>query len=710
MSSSNDYPKLYSIGTYDDLDKRFNIEGQFNHVGINHYPDLSYSLIVDNHVSTPSKSIFTCGGVDIGEANSNVDTNMSVSGNLNINSNMLFNENTEIDSLVSASKIKDMDSDLEISFNTDAHVEDLSFSNLFNAFLEDSLIDTTKPYVFITEDDSYSGSTSTISSFNSNGYTKTLSGSNRDILHIFFKFENTITSTTELLNVTLNSSISIHTDSTIECNKFTPSTTIDTSMNLSEYNMITFLRTQSSVGGVHVYVNGEHVTDVSLNGYLYSNNFTGKLSTNLFGSSTNTLSKGSFFHMRYHNPTSAITQSTYDSDYSSIVTNLNDSDYISPITEYSYTSRFITDDLYVDNNLGILTSPHTTYSVTASGDIFTSGSFEQQNADFIFDSVSDSYGRALVHHYNNQTQGKSTSLLNVNYGNDFGYGTQIGGSNSHVGVGKIPSTTYVLDVSGDVYNSSNIDIEGSGTTIVQGDLVVEDNNSIFGGTGSTVYNIETCTFFVRDLGIVAGYGEGSVGLTANDGYGNANVTFNNYNGIADITGCNGRIECDVDDTYETSYMYFEIKSGRTQGTKGTINTPTLLMRLKRTSTESNVYFNGNANCTNIISRSDEKLKENISLLENPMEKIMNINGYNYMWKKDESRQISRMKSGVIAQEVESIIPEIVYMQEGNDDNHKSIDYSGLVAYLIEFINDLKLKLDETKTRYYELSKLYNTNT
>lgn len=705
MSSSNDYPKTYSIGSYDDLDKRFYIEGRFNHVGINHYPDFSYSLIVDNHVSTPPKSIFTYGDVDIGDSgNDNLDNdydlNMNVSGNLNINSNLLFNGDTNMDLLVSATKIKDKESDLEISFNTEFLVSDLSFSNLFNAFLEDSLITTSKPYVFITEDDSYSGSTSTISSFNSNGYTKTLSSSSRDILHIFFKFENSITSTTQLLNI--GGRVSIQTDSTIQMNKFTPST-IDTSMNLSEYNMITFLRFKSITTSMHIFVNGDHITDVSCNSAPYTNNFIGGLSTDLFGSSTNTLSKGSFFHIRYHAPSSAITQSTYDSDYSSIVTNLNDSDYISPITEYSYTSRFITDDLYVDNNLGILTVPNSSYALTASGDIFTSGSFEQQGADFVFDRISDSYGRAFVH-FNTGTQGKSTSYLYVNYKNDFNYGTQIGGSNAHVGVGKIPSTTYVLDVSGDVYNSSNIDVQGSGTSIVQGDLIVKDIDSIFGGTGSTVYNIETCTFFVRDDGITCGYGEGSVGLTANDGYGNANVSFNNYNGIADITGCNGRIECDVDDTDGTSYMYFEIKSGITQGTK---NAPTLLMRLKRTSTESNVYFNGNANCTNIISRSDLNLKENISLLENPMEKIMNINGYNYMWKKDESRQITRMKSGVIAQEVEIIIPEVVYVQ-GNDDRHKSIDYSGLIAYLIESINELKLKLDETKTRYYELSKFYNS--
>ena len=102
----------------------------------------------------------------------------------------------------------------------------------------------------------------------------------------------------------------------------------------------------------------------------------------------------------------------------------------------------------------------------------------------------------------------------------------------------------------------------------------------------------------------------------------------------------------------------------TGGTSTNTNSSHDIMLIQKKSTGNFIYVYGDVNCTNIISRSDENLKENISLLENPMEKIMNINGYNYTWKKDESRQISRMKSGVIAQEVESIIPEIVYARQG----------------------------------------------
>ena len=75
MSSSNNYPKMYSIGTYGDGNKRFYIEGDNNHVGINRLPDPSYSLVIDNHTLDASygnatvKSLMTTGDIDVSNAN-----------------------------------------------------------------------------------------------------------------------------------------------------------------------------------------------------------------------------------------------------------------------------------------------------------------------------------------------------------------------------------------------------------------------------------------------------------------------------------------------------------------------------------------------------------------------------------------------------------------------------------------------------------------
>ena len=64
MSSNDDYPKVYSIGNYSDTSRRFYIEGDQNHVGVNVFPDSNYSLYVGQHSS--GGSIKTDGDVEVG--------------------------------------------------------------------------------------------------------------------------------------------------------------------------------------------------------------------------------------------------------------------------------------------------------------------------------------------------------------------------------------------------------------------------------------------------------------------------------------------------------------------------------------------------------------------------------------------------------------------------------------------------------------------
>ena len=56
-------PKLYSIGSYGDTSKRFTIEGDNNHVGINVTPDSDYPLYVESH---SGHSIKCDGNIGIG--------------------------------------------------------------------------------------------------------------------------------------------------------------------------------------------------------------------------------------------------------------------------------------------------------------------------------------------------------------------------------------------------------------------------------------------------------------------------------------------------------------------------------------------------------------------------------------------------------------------------------------------------------------------
>jgi hypothetical protein len=92
--------------------------------------------------------------------------------------------------------------------------------------------------------------------------------------------------------------------------------------------------------------------------------------------------------------------------------------------------------------------------------------------------------------------------------------------------------------------------------------------------------------------------------------------------------------------------------------------------------DGNVYVSGN-----VIGLSDINFKKNIENIENPLDKIEKLRGVYFNYKNnDEKRQI-----GMIAQEVERIIPEVVY---NTNENTKAIAYNNLIGLLIEGMKEL----------------------
>lgn len=90
------------------------------------------------------------------------------------------------------------------------------------------------------------------------------------------------------------------------------------------------------------------------------------------------------------------------------------------------------------------------------------------------------------------------------------------------------------------------------------------------------------------------------------------------------------------------------------------------------------------------SASDKSLKENIEPIENALEKVDAINGYtfNYIDAPEKGRV-----PGVIAQELEQVLPEAVYETE---DGKKAVRYDNTVALLVEAIKELKQQVEELK--------------
>ena len=93
---------------------------------------------------------------------------------------------------------------------------------------------------------------------------------------------------------------------------------------------------------------------------------------------------------------------------------------------------------------------------------------------------------------------------------------------------------------------------------------------------------------------------------------------------------------------------------------------------------------------NVTAFSDERLKDNIETLEDGLTKVEQLRGVTYT-------RDGRENIGVIAQEVEKILPEIVKTAD-DEMGTKSVDYSRITAVLIEAIKELSAKVKELENK------------
>ena len=109
------------------------------------------------------------------------------------------------------------------------------------------------------------------------------------------------------------------------------------------------------------------------------------------------------------------------------------------------------------------------------------------------------------------------------------------------------------------------------------------------------------------------------------------------------------------------------------------------------------YTSNTIRCTGDVVAyysSDERLKDNITPIENSLEKVGQLKGYEFDWN-DKQEVYEGHDVGVIAQEVEKVVPEIVETRE--HDGYKAVKYEKLVPLLINAINELKAEVEELKS-------------
>ena len=98
--------------------------------------------------------------------------------------------------------------------------------------------------------------------------------------------------------------------------------------------------------------------------------------------------------------------------------------------------------------------------------------------------------------------------------------------------------------------------------------------------------------------------------------------------------------------------------------------------------------------------SDERLKDNIQPITEPLWKVSQIGGYTFDWN-DKQETYKGSDIGVVAQEIHKILPEIV-TERGN--GYLAVKYEKIVPLLIESIKELKKEVDDIKEKCDCLNK------
>ena len=236
------------------------------------------------------------------------------------------------------------------------------------------------------------------------------------------------------------------------------------------------------------------------------------------------------------------------------------------------------------------------------------------------------------------TVGTTSIILDGASGNIDAPGTITASSFSGTVAGTATSTTNIPNLTGDITSDNTT------TTLA----TVNANVGTFGDGGA----IPSIT--VNAKGLVTGVSTSSLvtGIT-----------------IADDTSTNS-----------TRYVTF------TSATSGTITGENV--------SSSKLTYNpstGTLAATNVNSTSDEALKGNITTIENALELVNQLRGVEFTWKETNEQSL-----GVVAQEVEKVLPELV-----KTDDFKSVNYNGLIGVLIEAVKELSDKVNTLEGKFYK---------
>ena len=298
-----------------------------------------------------------------------------------------------------------------------------------------------------------------------------------------------------------------------------------------------------------------------------------------------------------------------------------------------------------------------------------------------------------------------------------------------------PSVTSLNVVSGGIGVTGGVSLRGStsGLTLLQASSVASGTITIPSATDTLVGRATTDTFTNKTIsagantisGLTNANLSGSAGITTANlaqytisgislGSNLQDLNFGSYlNSTGSYNGSTSRTVSIAATSVNTANTLVA-RDGSGDFTAGTVNATilnaTTSIRINGTTINNGLNLIGltNANFTGIVtasslsvvninstgivtatdfnSTSDLSLKENVRPIENAVETLSNLRGVSFNWKSTNQKSL-----GVIAQEVEEVLPELV-----SNTDPKTVNYNGLIGILIEAVKELSTEVQELK--------------
>jgi hypothetical protein len=208
------------------------------------------------------------------------------------------------------------------------------------------------------------------------------------------------------------------------------------------------------------------------------------------------------------------------------------------------------------------------------------------------------------------------------------------------------------------------------------------------GTAANYFEINGNTTITGNVNLVGGYYADSTQIYGNSGTAPSSL---NINGNINATGVIRLATASVGTTGYGVVIGNGSSNNQTSNdltVSGNINAAGATFTGQINGTTG--VFSGSVTATDFTITSDKRLKENIQTVDSALDKIMKMRGVYFTRIGSERRNL-----GVIAQEVEEIIPEVVFTDE-SPEQMKSVAYGNIIGLLIEAVKELKEELDTLK--------------